>query len=199
MGTNVITDVPLLSNSAFAKNEKEKDSDSRKKLSGKRLRQAVIDLQNQNAHLLSLIENLQQQINNIELTPGPQGPIGPQGPAGVAGADGATGPQGPQGATGPAGADGADGKDGIDGASISAADLARITVLETTFSGVSRLGPNLVFDGMNVYVRNGMGATDAIPVNGLGNLIIGYNEPIVGGIQSQKTGSHNLIVGRGHN
>jgi hypothetical protein len=36
------------------------------------------DLQNQ-------INNLQQQINNIKLSPGPAGPVGPMGPAGPAG------------------------------------------------------------------------------------------------------------------
>ena len=67
--------------------------------------------------------NLQQQIDTIELTPGPQGIQGPVGPAGAdgadgidgapgpAGADGADGAQGPQGPAGPAGADGEDGLD----------------------------------------------------------------------------------------
>ena len=46
------------------------------------------------------------KIEQIELTPGPQGPQGIQGEVG---------PQGPQGETGPAGADGAPGKDGVNG------------------------------------------------------------------------------------
>lgn len=60
--------------------------------------------------------DLQQQIDNIELTPGPTGPAGPAGADGAPGADGATGPQGPSGAPGADGADGAPGTDGADGA-----------------------------------------------------------------------------------
>lgn len=70
-------------------------------------------------------------VNNIALTPGPEGPQGPigptglQGPAGPAGADGldgATGPQGPQGIQGPQGPAGIDGADGADGSVWYAAD-----------------------------------------------------------------------------
>ena len=43
------------------------------------------------------VDNLQQQIDNIQLTPGP---IGPQGPQGETGATGIQGPQGDTGATG---------------------------------------------------------------------------------------------------
>jgi hypothetical protein len=51
--------------------------------------------------------------------------------------------------------------------------------------------------GANLYVQNGLETTDGDP-NGLGNLIVGYDEedsddPI------GKTGSHNLVVGVGHN
>jgi hypothetical protein len=59
--------------------------------------------------LAVLLEQLEQQIATIELTPGPQGPQGPQGvagatgPAGPAGATGPTGPAGPQGPQGPPG------------------------------------------------------------------------------------------------
>jgi hypothetical protein len=38
----------------------------------------------------NLLKDLQNQITNIQLTPGPQGPQGEQGPAGKDGADGAT-------------------------------------------------------------------------------------------------------------
>jgi hypothetical protein len=50
--------------------------------------------------------NLQDQITNIQLTPGPQsetGPAGPAGPQGAKGDTGDTGPTGPQGPAGPAG------------------------------------------------------------------------------------------------
>ena len=79
------------------------------------------DLQNQ-------INNLQQQINNIKLTPGPTGPAGPVGPVGpmgpqgaqgltgAVGATGATGAPGPTGSAGPAGVAGPAGEPGLDGA-----------------------------------------------------------------------------------
>lgn len=75
------------------------------------------DVQNQ-------INDLQQQMNTIELTPGPQGPqgepgpVGPQGPKGDTGPQGATGsvgPQGPQGAQGPRGDSGPQGVPGPKG------------------------------------------------------------------------------------
>ena len=116
------------------------------------------------------------------------GPHGPQGEPGADGTDGQVGPQGPA---------------GIDGASISAQDIARIDDLETRFSGVSRIGADLVLTGMNLQVVSGSGdltGTAAEPVNGLGNIFIGYNEDIDSAIAtSQKTGSHNLIVGKGNN
>ncbi len=49
------------------------------------------------------IQDLQNQIANIQLIPGPQGPEGPQGPAGTNGINGAPGATGPQGQQGPAG------------------------------------------------------------------------------------------------
>lgn len=52
------------------------------------------------------IDFVTQEINNIELTPGPQGPIGPKGDAGPQGERGIQGPQGdigPQGPRGPKG------------------------------------------------------------------------------------------------
>lgn len=53
----------------------------------------------------------------------------------------------------------------------------------------------VVFEGCNVHVRNGAGQTDSI--NGVGNLIVGYDaERSIG---SEKTGSHNIIIGDNHN
>jgi hypothetical protein len=68
-------------------------------------------------------------------------------------------------------------------------------------SGLSIVGTNAVFEGVNVHVRNGLGATNGFPthpaddgvVNGLGNLIVGYDEARSPG--SNKSGSHNLVVG----
>ncbi len=63
------------------------------------------------------------------------------------------------------------------------------------------------FTGVNVQIVNGMGATNGNPAmpylvnetvtgsNGLGNLIVGYDEPrLFGGFD--RTGSHNLVVGK---
>jgi hypothetical protein len=66
--------------------------------------------------------NLQSQINNIKLTPGPPGPTGPQGPAGAVGPAGPVGPAGaastvpgPVGPAGPAGPAGPKGDTGAAG------------------------------------------------------------------------------------
>ena len=84
-----------------------------------------------------------------------------------------------------------------------------VTALEAYLS-VDPTTHAIVFTGANLYVQNGLGATNGNPddpkhdeeavVNGLGNLIVGYDEdagpwdyP-----DSEKTGSHNLIVGRFH-
>ena len=75
---------------------------------------------------------------------------------------------------------------------------SRIAALETLLASASleNSGQDLVFTGVNVHVRDGSGDTDGT-VNGLGNLIVGYNENRTSG--SIKTGSHNLIVGANHN
>ncbi len=79
---------------------------------------------------------------------------------------------------------------------------ADVQELQVLLSGTERIDENLVFHGMNLQVNNGSGATDG-STNGLGNIIIGYNEdmfPYLGtGPSSQKTGSHNLVVGKGNN
>lgn len=55
-------------------------------------------------------------------------------------------------------------------------------------------GPHVIFTGVNVHIRSGLGFTED-PGSGLGNLIVGYNEDLFG---SSRTGSHNLVVGAGH-
>ena len=57
--------------------------------------------------IVDAIKEARTNIDEIELTPGPEGPRGP------AGADGADGAQGPKGDKGDAGAPGADGADGF--------------------------------------------------------------------------------------
>lgn len=79
----------------------------------------------------------------------------------------------------------------------------RIDALESTFAGVSRTGDLLTFSGMNVQVTSGSGATGGT-INGLGNLIVGYNTDNESGSlkgdnsDDIRTGSHNLIVGDDH-
>jgi len=73
-----------------------------------------------------------------------------------------------------------------------------VRVVPGTMEGLR--GPHLIFEGVNVHIRNGRSSTTM--VDGLGNLIIGYNEigdeaglfypPAV------RNGSHNLVVGSGH-
>ena len=58
------------------------------------------------------------------------------------------------------------------------------------------------FEGANVQIRSGQGSSEgegdryAPTVNGLGNLIIGYDEPDEH--YPDKTGSHNLVIGPYH-
>ena len=65
-------------------------------------------------------------------------------------------------------------------------------------------GPHVIFNGVNVHIQSGTGHTydgSVIPVqafSGLGNLIIGYNEPPNGPDLTGRGGSNNLIVGYGH-
>ncbi len=80
----------------------------------------------------------------------------------------------------------------------------RVTVLETentalknVLVGVSRNGTDLYIDGANLHIRDGSGDTEG-PVNGLGNLIIGYNE-LRDYEENDRTGSHNLVLGSMNN
>jgi len=58
---------------------------------------------------------------------------------------------------------------------------------------LARVGSNLVVSGGNLQIRHS--ANQDAAANGLGNLIIGYNE--LGAITT-RTGSNNLIIGSGH-
>jgi hypothetical protein len=53
-----------------------------------------------------------------------------------------------------------------------------------------------LFSGVNVKIVNGAGQTDSI--NGLGNLVVGYDETNLDR-GSDKSGSHNLVVGSQNN
>lgn len=89
------------------------------------------------------------------------------------------------------------------------ADMAALqgTFPAATFEDVfganaTRIGDDIFLDGVNLHIRNGLGRTDGDTgsgpvVNGLGNLIVGYDE--VRTAASDKTGSHNLVIGSEHN
>jgi hypothetical protein len=74
---------------------------------------------------------------------------------------------------------------------------ARIAKLEKLLTNVTRSGNDIYFNRANVHIRSGSGKTDG-KVNGLGNLIVGYNEPRIGDINI-RSGSHNLIIGSRNN
>jgi len=71
----------------------------------------------------------------------------------------------------------------------------RVQELEAKLACMNKDGDNVVVDKCNIYIRNGSGKTNG-EVNGLGNLIIGYNETTSENIK--RTGSHNLGIGPEH-
>ncbi len=50
------------------------------------------------------------------------------------------------------------------------------TALKAKLACQTMVGNEVYFTGCNVNIRSGSGSTNG-PVNGLGNLIVGYNEP----------------------
>ena len=62
------------------------------------------------------------------------------------------------------------------------------------YLSVDEVNNTVLISGANLQVVSGEGATDA-PVNGTGNIIIGYDENTS---SDDKSGSHNLVVGVGH-
>jgi hypothetical protein len=83
----------------------------------------------------------------------------------------------------------------------------RLVALEDTLAAFTFDTANneVVITGANLRIVNGLGTTDT--TNGLGNLIVGYNEPRPSiprpdgqsSDPNNRTGSHNVIVGREHN
>jgi hypothetical protein len=70
----------------------------------------------------------------------------------------------------------------------------------------SRVGDDITIEGANLHIVNGLGATNGFPappsfdpsqtvVNGVGNLIVGYNESRGSYGPDDRSGSHNLVVG----
>lgn len=79
---------------------------------------------------------------------------------------------------------------------------ARVAALETQvaeltalLAGVRREPQTIVLDGLNLQIVNGTGTTNGTP-NGLGNLIIGYNE--LPKDPRDRSGSHNAVIGMYH-
>ena len=80
------------------------------------------------------IEFVNQEIKEIELTPGPQGERGLQGEQGPKGDTGATGPQGPQGERGLQGEQGPQGEKGEPGDGGNAESVNGISIMVLTQS-----------------------------------------------------------------
>lgn len=75
----------------------------------------------------------------------------------------------------------------------------QVAELRSLLQHVTRNGNDLYITGANLHVMNGTGTTPG-DVNGLGNVIIGYNEErSFPGATNFRTGSHMLVVGRHHN
>lgn len=139
------------------------------------------------ASLQASIKDLQTRVTYLETHPnsgpaGPKGDTGAPGTNGTNGINGKDGTQGPQGAQGPKGDIGPQGPQGVQGP----AGASPFTVS----------GTEVTLSGYNLHIVNGMGSTDT--TNGLGNLVIGYNEKDPSFTQT-RAGSHNLEVGMGNN
>jgi len=76
------------------------------------------------------------------------------------------------------------------------AALARIAALESLLQHFTRSGSDVTITGANLHVVDGTGDTSGTP-NGLGNVIIGYNE--LRGVNDDRNGSHMLVVGKENN
>jgi hypothetical protein len=74
----------------------------------------------------------------------------------------------------------------------------RVAVLEGKLARVSTAngGADIIIAGANLNIINGLSNTQSS--NGLGNLILGYNEARGGGLDV-RTGSHNLVLGQQNN
>jgi hypothetical protein len=75
---------------------------------------------------------------------------------------------------------------------------SRLAALETKLARVSVAngGADIIISGANLNIINGAGSTQT--ANGLGNLIIGYNEARGSGLDF-RGGSHNLVIGQQSN
>ncbi|MBU1170059.1 MAG: hypothetical protein KKD44_10895 [Proteobacteria bacterium] len=69
-----------------------------------------------------------------------------------------------------------------------------VAALSHILGGVSRKNETILFSNVNVQIVNGKGSTPL--ANGLGNLIVGYNESRA---NDSREGSHNIVVGSKNN
>ena len=72
-------------------------------------------------------------------------------------------------------------------------DLVRDLQNKTAFISVE--GSDMIVEGANFVVRNGLGSTES--TNGLGNLVVGYNE-MLANEPRDRSGSHNIVTGERH-
>lgn len=82
--------------------------------------------------------------------------------------------------------------------------LAEVAALQATVTQYGEFiqyvtvnGTDITLSGANLHIVSGFGSTWG-PINGLGNLIVGYNEYRFDGTDD-RTGSHNIVVGARHN
>jgi hypothetical protein len=100
--------------------------------------------------------------------------------------EGKPGPEGKQGKTGP------EGKAGTTGLTSTELETLKSVLPHVKYVAAGIGGkPTIQFSAVNVQVVSGSGKTNALP-NGLGNLVIGYDENAGG---HEQTGSHNLVLG----
>jgi hypothetical protein len=126
-------------------------------------------------------------------SPGAEGAQGKEGPAGREGKEGAAGKEGSPGKEGLTGNEGKEGKAvDVDTSLLSEAEqnelksiLYRVSYLSSGVDGK----PTIQFSGVNLQIVSGAG-TEQAPVNGVGNLVVGYDES-----PSEQTGSNNIVIG----
>jgi len=82
-------------------------------------------------------------------------------------------------------------------AEIIAALEVRVAELEILLVSMTADSGNVYFSGVNLHIRDGSGTTECVRCNGLGNLIVGYDELRPAG--NDKSGSNNLVVGKRNN
>src|SRR5262245_52488933 len=66
--------------------------------------------------------------------------------------------------------------------------------LQNKLQFVSVSGTEMFITGANLSIRSGAGTTGGTP-NGLGNLVVGYNENFLPPFVQPRSGSHNIVVG----